>query len=221
MARRQNGRPLWLPTKEEFILSTAVISTSCSCLLPAATPGSCCHCGWCCVCSNVRTGAPVPRAAPDAAAVHCLQHNLPLNLALRCRWCTGTQQQSCQQLHTRTGERADIEALLGGLPRRGRDEGWGEEGEGTFTESGRESSRRLTEEKGKVFYRTASLPPPSPPLLPHALLQPLPRCLPPLAARLPLPPPSPVPCPRPRPGAPGSGRGAVWGGFPRREEPPP
>lgn len=34
----------------------------------------------------------------------------------------------------------------------------GEEGEGTFTEPGRESSQRLTEEKGKVFYRTASPP---------------------------------------------------------------
>lgn len=80
------------------------LSTSCSCLLPAATPGSCCHCGWCCVCSNVKTGAPVPRAAPDAAAVHCLQHNSPLNPAPRRSRCTGTQRQACQQLPRRTGE---------------------------------------------------------------------------------------------------------------------
>lgn len=103
MARRQNGRPLWLPTKEEFILSTAVISTSCSCLLPAAAPGSCCHCGWGSACSNVRTGARVPRAAPAATAVHCLRRNSPLNPAPRRYRCAGTRRQSCQQLHADTG----------------------------------------------------------------------------------------------------------------------
>lgn len=122
MARRQNGRPLWLPTKEEFILSTAVISTSCSCLQPAAAPGSCCHCGWGSACSNVRTGARVPRAAPAAAAVHCLQHNSPLNPA-PCRYrCTGTRRQSCQQLHADTGLLLEPSGWAASLRRA---EGWG------------------------------------------------------------------------------------------------
>jgi len=103
-------------------LSTAVISTSCSCLQPAAAPGSCCHCGWGSACSNVRTGARVPRAAPAAAAVHCLQHNSPLNPA-PCRYrCTGTRRQSCQQLHADTGLLLEPSGWAASLRRA---EGWG------------------------------------------------------------------------------------------------
>lgn len=103
-------------------MSTAVISTSCSCLQPAAAPGSCCHCGWGSACSNVRTGARVPRAAPAAAAVHCLQHNSPLNPA-PCRYrCTGTRRQSCQQLHADTGLLLEPSGWAASLRRA---EGWG------------------------------------------------------------------------------------------------